>query len=414
MARNSRHWKALSFLVLLAAAAACGKTDEETRLFLERQLKTEKSDDALKKIRNLIDESNRQHSVMLSDNRRKNRPLGVSGDGDTLFWREDTTLFYRPAGGEEIRRMELPGVPVQLKLSFHGRFGLAVYRETTDKKKVCRLLPLSLREGRPLGESLLVTGCESKPAISDRGVLYYGRGGALYHQQTVVEKADPTILESPGRDVLPAKAFPEKYKKIKNRFTVYDLPGEQLLIFHGAAGFYRLYHYPGSGGKVTRLAENISRAQLYPVVHHIRLKAPPPKPGQPADAAETPAPGLRLREPRTPAFNFYQGAAGKYSLRRIEIGKRIKLGQAVKLRPLEAPVYVENEKAYLILRNDLACLWPPGKRLEYLPLETANLLAYNDGLAYEDTEGRLLLRAQPFTNHEQELLQLKFQAEKQE
>ena len=401
---------------MLAASAFCGENQEETRLLLEQELQTERADSARQKIETLLSESNRDRSTPLSDKRHKNRTLGISPDGDTLFWREEARLFFYVVGSQDNFRLDLPGIPTKIKLSYGGRYGLAVFEETTaaGKTPVCRLLPLSLYPNpRALEESLVVTACESEPAITDRGVVYYVRKGALMHQQSVLEKTGAQILNTAGPDMVPAKSFPAKYAKIKSTFVIHDIPGGDLLIFHGSAGFYRLYHYPGKGPAVKRIAEGIARSALYPVSHSLALRPPPPPaPGEKPPEAKPPEAGFRLKEPGTPAFYVYGGAAGRYVFRRIDLGTRIKIDKGFKLKPLTDPVYLQREKAFLIRRGNQICLWAQGKKLEYLPLESGNIQAFNGGLAYEDAEGRLLLRRVAFTHHEQELLGLKFQAEK--
>ncbi len=412
----------LLFLCLVAGPVlfpACDEDEEKTRQVLEEELQTDQADAALLKIRTLLVDSNLEHSTVLSDRRHKNRELAVSPDGETLFFREGGILYYRPAGTADVRSVELPAVPTALRFSFGGRFALAVYRAEDGKapEPVCRLLPIALETGRVMEESLIVAGCESDPTVTDRGLVYFAREGALFNQQITPEKAGQSVLHSISQDSIPATAFPPKFKKIKMRFSIFDISAGDLLIFHGAAGYYRLYHYVGKDRKVTLLGENFAQPRLYPVYHKLSLRpAPEPKPGTPGKV-EKPAPkpgadGLRLKEPTVPGFFVYAGSTGNFTLRRIDLGQRLQLRGGIKLRPLDEPSYLEKENAFLLLRNKTLCLWPPGKRFEFLPLETENFAPFNGGLMYEDAEGRLRLRESAFTRHEAELLDLKFQAEK--
>ncbi|MBE7440498.1 MAG: hypothetical protein HS115_18755 [Spirochaetales bacterium] len=377
------------FLLLFTA---CRPDLEDKRALLEEELGQEgKARETLSRIDLTIQEANRERSRKLSDSgeRRKFYP---SLDGRTMVYSEGNRLFSLRPDQEDPVQLDLPAPPVHLLLSGAGDAAIAL---SDAEPGNCRFTPLSFRQGKIFDS--FQQDCLNLPALTDQLLLFTVRPEGITGKQ--MGSADAMHLDMPPP--LPLSAFPPKYKKIKNKFVLFSLPDNSILIFFGKAGYYDLYHYPGFGATVRKILSDVARPQLDGEVpfFHIQTREEEQE--------------LKLR----PVKNEYRyfvlrRVAGRFELTPLTQKKEgFKTGKGIRMKPMENLTYLGNEQAFLQPRRNLLAVWKPGKPYRYLPLISKTFSVYQGGIVYEDHDRKLYLRKSGFGQTELDLLKLKFDAE---
>lgn len=376
-----------SFLVLslpFLMLVSCEETLEEKVERLEQTLAAEGrhgAEQVKNEAQSLLRELNLEYSLHLGE---ENRVAATSPDGSALAWTVKDSIHYR--NRFNYWEIAISGKIDNIYLAFDGSAGL-ITRKNEDS---CSFEAIIFKDP-PVLSSRWEYSCGNNPTISSEASrVYFIRDNHLY-------EGDPFAPDS-HRRVVSSSSFSPKYSSVTNLFRLYSMK-DGLWIFHGSAGYYRLYHY--TNGSASRIATGLASPVLFPSVPNDFLHA------------ETSISG-GINNGEYPYF-VYDGDAGRYRLRHLFYPSTIEGTTGATIH--ESLAYIVEKEAFLVVRDGFLQFWTPGaaraERFVKLPLEVKNFLAYNGGLAYTDTEGNFLLRQSPFSNIEIQLFELIQLAEKE-
>jgi hypothetical protein len=108
----------------------------------------------------------------------------------------------------------------------------------------------------------------------------------------------------------------------------------------------------------------------------------------------------------TDAFIF-EGAAGRYSLRRIRTEKgNLRLMDSIRVPPDRSIIHSGPKNQFLKLTSDRISLWNPSNNIvKILPVRSGNFTLFNEGLLYEGIDRSLYLRNTLYTDIEFEIME---------
>lgn len=404
---------ALLLGALLAGAVGCSETPAEKLERLRGLVAEDRTDEALEEINRLLTETNKELSTPLNEERVQ-RSLKQSLDGRAVAWVQQQEIRYRDAQQTD-RVLELPAPARDFNLSSSGSFAVA-HLERADEDS-CTPVVADFRAGRILRPEIEVDlPCYQTPAVAEDGqFLYYADKNRL-HILRLQPDASP-----PGAENVPEKlpALKPKYDKLSNRMALYQAGQRGLLIFFGAAGYYDLYHYPGSGDDIERIETDVARPRLYSVFTGQSM-ADPLNPEEDEAAGEsiegaTAKPVQTQGElspeerrlARAEAF-FFSGGAGRWDLRPLRYSGKPEADKGIRTRPRKQMIFVRDRGEFLTLRGERMYYWDPlENQARLLPLLARQFELFEGGLVYVDLLDRVYLRSAPFSELEIELAQLR-------
>lgn len=411
---------ALVLLTLFGTIIGCGETPAETRARLAGMIAENQNEAVLAEINELLIENNRKLSAPLNEDSVP-RILKRSLDGSIAAWTQAGEFHFHAA--DSSGSVDFDDAALRdFTLSYSGRFAVVL----TEIEKGCRPFVVSLSRESILDDVQLPDGsCYEAPAVTDDGRYYFypSDGGIKFIDLAggSVDSDSGDAVEG-GPENLSAKKFPPKYKKITNMFTIAQINQRGLLIFHGSAGAYNLYYYPGSGSTVTAIKaagkEMIARPRLYSVFEGDTistadaLDSAEDGPGSESGQVRSPeqAPGNSYGLDTAQAF-VYAGGAGKRKLYGLRFASPPKIKTGIPARVTQHLAFVRDRQEFLILHRDHMSYWDPirNKKSE-LPLVARGFVLYSGGLVYIDLLNRVYLRKKPFSPFELELMRLRKQA----
>lgn len=310
------------------------------------------------------------------------RKFNRNRTGNVVTWLEGDTLYYFNG---ELESVSLDETGKEVKVSDNGKYAI-VQAPLEDQ---CLLYPLNLETGTEYPE-IILDKCEGSSAITDSGEIWYPFNGKIF------KKKNPDSDEE-AEEALDRKKFTEKYKKIKHDYFLFSAPGNNLLIFYGAAGYYRLYSYDINADKLIYTSDKPVKPYIFWV--------------QKNDI-------LFPEENETSSSNneayIYTGSIGKFTLTSLIINPGPKLGKSLNPPVLDndfIPVS-GNERFYFF--NELSQLTVLNSKKgssRKLPVRGNSLMIIDKGLFYNSEENHLKLRTTPFSDFEKKLLQMKQNAE---
>ena len=350
---------------------------------------------AITEIRELLGDFNRLNSRKLSSTIDTSRVLRRSLRGNLVAWLEYKKLLFLK--GEDISQLLLDVPGENLNLSNRGNFAVLLPANKLAGKKQkknagCLVQAISLEsEGALYGEPL-PADCRHLPAISDDGVfIYYIRGGVLRYRN----------LKNPGpENTLPAAAFTPRYKKVSNFFYLYDLPGQNLCIFFGSAGYYQLYLFSPRTGKLKSLGKGFSSPTLQAAGDSLIV-----------DPAADKNPPEETKKSNLLA-HIYSGGAGSLQLHDLLWeNNEIKLAPGRKVTFFNSLTYLRSRGEFLVLKDNIFHYWnEKTNKLTPLPLVANHFVVLSQVLFFEDERNFLYFRRHPLSQEEKLLLQLLEQA----
>lgn len=416
---------AAALLVLAGLISGCGETPEETRARLTQMIAENQNEAVLAEINELLIENNRELSTPLNEDSTP-RVLKRSLDGSVAAWTQaDEFHFHRADASGSVDFDD--ATPRDFTLSYGGQFAVVL----VELENGCRPFVVSLRRERILDRDDLPDGsCYEAPVVSDDGRFYYyaEKGGVRVvdldpSAESAGGQADSGDLPEDLPEDLPAKKFPPKYKKITNQFFLNQVNERGLLIFHGSAGAYNLYHYSGSGSSLTRLKPSgkdmIARPRLYSVFEGDTISGNPAankaaENGENDSGDISDAPARTRDDPYgldTAQAFVYAGGAGKRRLHGLRFADQPKFNRGFSARVTQHLSFVRDRREFLILHKDHMSYWDPIRNKKAaLPLVARGFVQYSGGLVYIDLLNRLYLRKQPFSPFEMELMRLRQEA----
>ncbi len=406
----------------------CRKSQQEQLAFLSQQIKEGRGEAAIEEIieeiEELLAESNRQHSVVLETSSEK-RYVGVSPDGNQFAWIQSDQLHY--GIGEQRKKISLPGKARGFNLSWSGNYAVVVLQSGEG----CNPLVISMARGQLLDQQLPSIDCQHRPVITDDGQYFYyqKKGGISYYpvsQNETTNYSDETELPQE----LTAKNFPVRYKKVPQRFVLYQIGKHGLKIFHGNFGYYKIYFYPGSGSKLQKSKLVFSRPVLYyshdswyselknglqatddegrdKIAAQVADKTAEEMANKVAEEAVDRAAAGRRRQ----AF-VYSGKAGQWQLRSVGLDGKLTIGRSIEGDIIaDNLVFLQDQNRFLLLYQDQLYYWNPlTNRRTLLPLAARFFEFYAGGLIYVDLLNRMYLRRAPFSAFEMRLVELQREA----
>lgn len=325
------------------------------------------------------------------DNERRARIMKSSLNEMTVAWTDQKTVHYRtaaPDGTEMQDQVTTDFIIEYVSLNSTGKFILVA--GTGEAKDSCELTAFSVDSPSQLFRGTL-EDCRTRPIINENGsYLYFMDKEGLKRLRLFFGDDMPMTR---GKLVGAKGLFKEKYSKLKNTFTLYDFPGNHILIFYGAAGYYRLYDYSEIDENLHSLGDEYAWPGL--IQHTGRLL-----PAQDEDGE------LILKGKPDPVEVFvYRGTTGKYRLYSLKPGKTIQRGDSFQASPMERPVYIKDLDLFMTIRNEHLSLVMPDREepVDVFPIEARSFLIFREGLLYETRDYRLILRRRPLTEFESRL-----------
>lgn len=413
-------------LALLLGLGACTETHQERLLRLEMQIKAGKATEAIQEINTYLNEQNALLSEPI-DTKPSKRLLKNSLDGRIAAWIKDERLHF--INGENTDSIELNGQPIDFNLSYSGNFALALVKQG----QTCLLQVVDIQD-RTLLDKEIPVKCNHMPLVTDDGHFLYAIDAKGITPNQIRTTENSALNLGGGATVRPSlpeqitmKKLAPKYKKIKNRTTLYQVQGRGYVAFRGAAGYYRIYQYPGSGKKITSTKASFARAALYSVYDGDTLPIPVNipqddalnnveeniEPSHIATQSDSNGPDRAASEylfQKAHAF-AYTGSAGKRRLRALVFEDRIKMGKSFAAPVWEKLQFIRDREEFMILNEDRLFYWNPiTHKKSQLPLVAHDFVLFDGGLLYVDLTNRLYIRREPFSPAELDLVKLRSQA----
>ena len=396
---SARSWKYLLLGLFFICFLACSESKQEMLVRLaqtiaENKEKSEQIELARKEITERVIKENRRYSIQLAE-ADPGRLVRVSFDGSTLLWFQEDQLYYLRGEKRWKLDLDLEGRLVDMNPSWSAKY--LVLFDYDEKEKKCRPTVLSLAKKKILDYGLPKLECGNTPVVNDSGdTLFYAAKGELrrFPLDTLSSKAKLSKGIS-----FSAKHFVKKYKKIKNRFILYQVGPQALLLLFGNLGYYNMYYY--NAQEEDKLAKSnivFSSSRIFPSFR----KAKDRDSSIEIQTQEK----KRLRLYKAHAFG-YSGGAGKRRLHALHFGKDLEVGQGFKTEVFSQLIFLEGQGQFLSVQEQKLYFWDPvGAQMQRLPLAAKNLFLFRNGLIYVDLLGQLYLRERLFSDFEMSLLDL--------
>lgn len=395
------------FLGIVPLLLRCTESPEEIIADLEELVAEGRRKEALEEINERLTERSKELSIPLNED-SVDRILKQSPDGSRVAWVQDQELFVLKTDGQQTS-IDLDENVRDFSLSNSGRFAAL----QLESESGCRPVVVDIDDRSVLEQSFPPSPCFQVPAVTDDGALLIQmRGGGL----NLISIGAAPRLDAPRE--LPAALFPPRYKNVSNAFTLYQVNKRGLLIFFGAAGYYDLYFYSGTGREVKRLQQNLARPRLFIVSEGGAPDgegAAEEAPGDETDATDGEAPAPRdapaapdrLRLTTADGF-VYSGGAGRWMLHAVRYRESVEVGPGFGAQNFSQVAFLRARRSFLIQSRDKLYYWDPVERTrKLLPLIARKFELYSGGLAYVDLVGRLYLRKAPFSDLEIQLVQMR-------
>ena len=397
----------LCLLFLFSGLLACSETKQEILARLARTIaentenkgQSKEIDAAREEIAQRFIEENRKHSVQLAES-EPNRLIKISLDGSTLIWVQEGYLYYVQNERQWKLGLDLEGDLLDMNPSWNGDYLVLFVRPELGKKKKnrkCQPKILSLVKRKFLEYDLPKLKCSNTPAINDKGnTLFYAAKGELRRFPLDNLSFQQALSQS---ITFSAKHFTKKYKKVKNRFVLYQAAPQAVLIFFGNVGYYNMYYYNGqTEDKLDKSNIVFSSARLYPSFRlglqnkmNVGMQTQEKK-------------RLGLYEARAFA---YSGGAGKRKLHALHFGEELKVGEGFQAQVFSQLIFLQEQGQFLSIQEQKLYFWDPvSVQRQRLPLSAKNLFLFRKGLIYVDLLGQLYLRQSLFSDFEMSLLDL--------
>lgn len=368
---------------------SCSETHDETIARLEKELKNKKRDQVLKEAAELLKKSRQDASILLSRHTRlaSGRKLVRSLNGRIGIWTEGRFLYYR--WNNRTRRIRLSFKPVSVRLSSGGK--KVIVSSRLEQGCVYALYTLD-EKVRKIEERL--NDCLGTPVSpDDTNRIYYFTSEGLMSKIP----GNNQIADEKVQKITTLKTFKPKYVNIQNRFFIHDIPDHQLLIFHGAAGYYQMYLLQTDNNRVIKMGNGFARPFLIPASNY---------------AFSNPISGDDLETKKEQEIEnllafIYEGSPGKYSLHSLEFSNPVRSRKFMEADPIRQLTYIEKEKRFLTIFDGQLSYWNPDDRdYTLLPLPLKKYMLLDEGLIYEDFDGNLWLRQIPLTDYETRLWEM--------
>lgn len=328
------------------------------------------------------------------------RILRPSWDGSTLIWQEGKKFYYRRQNMQTSFELDSKSEVLDLNPSWSGTYVVTLMRTSSkkSKKKKCQARVVSLKTERILKQTPPEINCDHIPAISDDGnILYHANGKGGLTRFPIL--ASPTILEdieSNKTNDLSKKNFSFKYKHISDRFVLYPIGQQSLLVFHGNAGYYRMYFFRGAGKeKIKRYKEVFASPRLYTASAFATPLS-----------ESIPSLGRQLGLYSANAF-VYSGSAGKLKLHALHYDGSLLLNKGMDANVVDNLAFLQDLDAFLMVKEGNLYTWDPlSKQKRLIPLDMKYFVLMNEGITYTDKDDNLYLRRKSFSEFELTLMRL--------
>ncbi len=365
-------------------------------------------------ITQIISQTNAKNSVLIAPSNRS-RIIKTSLDGNTLAWLQKQKLFYIRGGKKDSLSIKVRAKIIDFHLSWSGHYAVIVVKKIKKKnslQSICQPHIISLiTEQNQKIETYKVPeiDCDHNSVVSDDGhYLFYIAKNKLQRLPLPSLKKKKTLEDKVQTNnkqaFFPSSVFLPKYKKIKNRFILYQVNSADLLIFFGNAGYYRLYYYRDSQQQGIKAHPLIfSSPQLYYYSHNQWLNQTTieQKDGQSQKILKD-----HQKFHQADAF-AYSGGAGKHKLHPLYFGKKIKVGQGFVTPAFDRLIFIKQISLFLVMQKQKLYSWEPDQNhKQALPLSTKDILLFHNGLVYSDLLNQLYLRQSPFSDFEISLIKL--------
>lgn len=294
------------------------------------------------------------------------RILKSSLDGTTAAWLENGSLWISKPSGESSLFVDEKAIFFQI--SPDGRYAVV----TKTEGSACRAVAVNVQEKK----HVLLDGtfdCGDTPVVAEGGHTFF-----------LPEKGGITIIDLESgktRTRIQPDSFPKKFTRVPARFVITELTDNSVLIFHGAAGAYRLYHLPAKGTAPRLISDAVARPVLY-------------------------SPG---RGDKKNIGYVYGGTAGRYFLRPLT-GNPPALLEGRKA-PASPQAAVDAAGRILVLDNSQFQYVDPDGKMIPLPVRAKSFILTDKGIYYEDLKGHLYLRPAEFTAFEAKLVEIRNKAD---
>ncbi len=410
----------LILLKLIAVAGislslfSCEPNYPEEIQLIHKKISSGEKKEALRKAKELFSSLEEKYFIAL-DTDRKNRQIQRSLDGSTVAWTQDETLFIRSINEEgdfETKSLDIEFTAEEIKLSTTGKLALVAryipvklateISSGKDSSKTKKSLPPPDCEFQVFapatGVDSIYSGqiqeCLGFPAVSEDGKwLYYVTSKGL-HRTTIDQEHFGLSQKITGEMIASLSTFKPKYSKLKNKFTILDFPENQLIIFHGAAGYYKMYFTDTSTTSINKMSGFYSKPSLMTTAYQLT-------PEKDADD------NIILKQPEKITTYVYRGTTGKYELAELYGQKPPKHGKDFDAPPLMNPQYIHTKKAFLTSVEGTMSLWDPtGESHGTLPMYCRHFFAYQEGILCERENFGLYLRIEPMMDTEKELTEI--------
>ncbi|MBL8019681.1 MAG: hypothetical protein JNM27_08465 [Leptospirales bacterium] len=357
-------------LVFLAACSGHEKKLQE----INELIKSGNKAQAEELIRTELTKENQDHARSIDDGDLQ-MPQSSPGARTAVWVKGETRLVVLRNGKKN--ELNLDRKIKNIQIAPGGKFGLVL----GIKEQACGLIAVNLLEREVIHE---IPSCDAGAAITHDGqeILYTAKGG--------VGRIHLKDGEKTTEDVLLEKAtFQAKFPKLTNRFFIVPDAQNNLYVFFGAAGQYRMHLFV-SGQNMTTLKDGIARPQVY---------------------FADPEPDIVRRElsktDTTPPLGVvFTGSSGKYRLAPVHADR---VSDETMPAPTIDPIQMLVSGNVFYLNGDTPALFHPISGKKNLPLRAIGaIVVYGEdpedqGLLYLSHEREMMFRREPFTEWEKAL-----------
>lgn len=302
------------------------------------------------------------------------RSLRRSLSGSSVFWIQENRLKFLNPDRESIT---LSGAPYEFRTSPSGNFAAVLFKRESD----CALRIYSIEDRKALGDEIPAL-CFPAFTVSDDGRSIYYTEDKWIKKSTFDEDHENLHTEN----FTEIKNFAPRFARSTNRFELYAAADNSLLVFFGAAGYYRLYSVLKNTAP-RMLDQGFSRPTLYGL-----LKTDPLAQNQTAE------------DPKIFAQALW-GGTGQYKIRPISLAPVVSIGAGRPIPSTTNTACVNSSQDCYILKNGLLARVKESGRTETLPLLALSFEIFQSGILFQTKDG-LYLREGSFSDYEMNLVRL--------
>ena len=348
----------------------CSGNLEDKLISLEEQFHQKKGAKIHKKLQVLMYEAKAKEEKYI---RRTNKATEIKTSmygNITGFADAKTFHFYH---NKKWKKITIKQDIYNWNFSYRGNYVILTHRNG----KSCKAAVLDMDEARKINIQNITLDCHTVPTVSDNArYIYFTHNNSLYYQNILSQEL--------RRQIVSASFLKPKYPDIHNRFYIYPINRNGIAFFHGNAGVYQLYFYPGTHFAVTalsRVSKLASKPKLFPLYHsNVSTK-----------------------------YSFYTGDASKLSLQEIIFTEKYyNLDKTSPFIPAMDISHRANVNDTLLLKNNAFYLYTRGKEKKqatsYLYFSARNFATLGDTLVYQDLKNRIYTREISLSPIEQKLL----------